>query len=152
MDRYLRSGHAFSIALLDVDHFKAVNDTFGHAFGDHVLRRIAAVAGHGRRSYDVLGRWGGDELLLVLPETSPEEAATVAARMVRAVAMERLEGPGGDVVTLSAGVASSSSAAAIDALVEHADRAMYVAKSLGGNRVCQFYAREVAPVVTAAPR
>lgn len=149
MDRYQRSGHVFSIAMLDVDRFKTVNDRYGHAAGDEILRRIAAFAGHGRRSYDVLGRWGGDEFLSILPETSAEEAAVVAERMVHAVAMEKLEVRDSGAITLSAGVASASGAPTIDALVEHADQAMYVAKSLGGNRVCRFYARNAAPAADA---
>lgn len=138
LDRALRSGHVFAITFFDVDHFKGINDTLGHGFGDHILRRIAAVLGRGRRSYDVPGRWGGDEFLLILPETTLTEAVVVAERMVGEVAAELVDVRRGQAVTLSAGVAASAGIASVDALVECADRAMYRAKALGGNRVSVF--------------
>lgn len=152
LDRALRSGHVFAIAFFDVDRFKSINDTLGHGFGDHVLRRIAAVIGRGRRSYDVPGRWGGDEFLLILPETTLAEAVLVAERMVSEVAVELLAAPRGHSVTLSAGVAASTGVASVDALVECADRAMYRAKAMGGNRVYAFDPEEaVSRKGTASP-
>jgi diguanylate cyclase (GGDEF)-like protein/PAS domain S-box-containing protein len=135
-DRYLRSGRVFSIALLDVDGFKQVNDRHGHGFGDHVLRRIASTIEHSRRSYDVLGRWGGDEFLLILPETTLEEAERVAARMIAAIDHDGPELGEMARVTVSGGVIDSRGCEIVASMIDRADLAMYRAKSSGGNRVC----------------
>lgn len=142
LDRYLRRGNVLSVALLDVDGFKQVNDRHGHGFGDHVLRRIASVIDRGRRSYDVLGRWGGDEFLLILPDTTVEAACGVATRMVQEVEREWTNLPESEAITLSGGVVDSVGAESIAPLLDRADAAMYRAKREGGNRVCVAEATE----------
>jgi diguanylate cyclase (GGDEF)-like protein/PAS domain S-box-containing protein len=141
-DRFLRTGHEFSIAMFDVDRFKDINDTHGHRVGDQVLTRVGALIGQACRSYDVLGRWGGDEFLLVLPETRLDEARSVAARMIATVAGEYIETGASHSLTLSGGVAESQDCATVGAMIDRVDRAMYHAKTTGGNRICIY---EMAP-------
>jgi diguanylate cyclase (GGDEF)-like protein len=121
-----------------VDRFKATNDAWGHVYGDLVLRRIASVIGCGRRCYDVLGRWGGDEFLLILPETGIEEAKSVAQRMTAAVAVEFTQKSDPLQVTVSAGVGDSSGCMNADRIIQRADHAMYRAKAQGGNCVAVY--------------
>jgi diguanylate cyclase (GGDEF)-like protein/PAS domain S-box-containing protein len=137
-DRFLRTGHDFSIAMFDVDRFKDINDTQGHRIGDQVLTRVGALIAQACRSYDVLGRWGGDEFLLVLPETRLDEARSVAARMIATVAGEYIEAGESRSLTLSGGVAESQDCASVSAMIDRVDRAMYRAKAMGGNRICIF--------------
>jgi diguanylate cyclase (GGDEF)-like protein/PAS domain S-box-containing protein len=144
-DRFLRTGHDFSIAMFDVDRFKDINDTQGHRIGDQVLTRVGALIGQACRSYDVLGRWGGDEFLLVLPETRIDEARSVAARMIATVAGEYIEAGISRPLTLSGGVAESQDCASVGAMIDRVDRAMYRAKASGGNRIC-IYEPAPAPV------
>jgi two-component system, cell cycle response regulator len=134
-----------SCLLLDIDHFKRVNDTYGHPFGDHVLREVAAVGRRVLRDVDVLARYGGEELVAVLPETGPKDAKAAAER-VRA-GVEGLElswaAPGKPPVpvqvTCSVGVSTypSGSADSAERLVQAADDCLYAAKQGGRNRVVQ---------------
>jgi diguanylate cyclase (GGDEF)-like protein len=133
-----------SCFLLDIDHFKKVNDTWGHPFGDVVLREVAGVARRALRDVDVLARYGGEELVALLPETAPEEAWRAAERVRLGVEAMRLtaQGPEGPVVvkcTASIGVATfpSTSIDSAPALVQAADECLYEAKQGGRNRVCQ---------------
>jgi diguanylate cyclase (GGDEF)-like protein len=133
-----------SCFLLDIDHFKKVNDTYGHPFGDLVLREVAGVARRALRDVDVLARYGGEELVALLPETTPEEAWRAAERVRMGVEAMRLTHRGGPepvVVrcTASIGVATFP-APGIDgpeALVKAADDCLYVAKQSGRNQVRQ---------------
>ena len=137
--RAARLRRPWSIVLFDIDHFKNVNDTFGHLDGDLVLRAVAGVLIDQKRPYDWAGRWGGEEFLLLLPETSLSEAVGVAERIRGAVDGRQLAGPQDTPihVTISAGVASAGTAARphIDALLREADTALYEAKAGGRNRV-----------------
>lgn len=130
--RAARSERPLSIAILDIDHFKKINDTLGHIPGDEVLCRVAeAIASH-VRDIDVVARYGGEEFAIVLPDCGPEGALTVVERVRCAVASL------GTVtkVTLSAGVATASSSAPDEAsLVAAADEALYVSKRSGRDRV-----------------
>ena len=131
--RCRRHGRSMALLLLDIDHFKAINDTHGHQTGDHVLvdfsRRIAGLL----RRPDLLARFGGEEFVLLLPETSQEEAVAVAGRILARVA-EPAEGL--PSITVSIGVATNRpDEAEIDALLARADRALYKAKDAGRNRV-----------------
>jgi diguanylate cyclase (GGDEF)-like protein len=127
------------VALLDIDHFKHVNDTYGHAAGDLVLRAVAAATRDECRSTDVAARLGGEELLLVLPATDLAGACVVAGRIRARIAEEPVIVDGQVIrVTASFGVACAphqSSVRPAD-LVEAADRALYRAKRGGRNRVC----------------
>jgi diguanylate cyclase (GGDEF)-like protein len=134
--RARRHGHALSVMILDLDHFKQVNDTYGHPGGDEVLRAFARVVGSRLREEDVLYRYGGEEFLAVLPETDPQGALAAAERVVAAVAETPVPVAGTRLrVTVSVGVAALSPSVADAAeLVARADEALYAAKSGGRNR------------------
>lgn len=126
-----------SVVMADVDHFKRINDTFGHLAGDDALIAVASRLQAGLRADDVLGRWGGEEFLIVLPDTDAAGAMIVAERLRQLVVAEPITlGTGGDAisVSISAGVTSSIDAIP-EVLVHSADRAMYAAKAEGRDRV-----------------
>ena len=123
-----RSRGGYAVCLMDLDHFKAVNDELGHAAGDEALRQVAAAAGRGLRGIDVFGRFGGEEFLLVLPDTDLSGASTVAERIRAAVAGET-------GVTLTIGVAQHAKGEAAAAVLARADQALYRGKALGRNKV-----------------
>jgi two-component system cell cycle response regulator len=127
-----------SIVLGDIDHFKLVNDNYGHLFGDHVIQRVAeAIMRHARRS-DIACRYGGEEFALLLPGTGIEEAGVVAERLRAAVDSERFDMRGTQVdVTISFGVASTEGLETLtpEAIMNRADKALYGAKEAGRNRV-----------------
>ncbi len=126
----------FSLAILDLDHFKAVNDRFGHQAGDQVLMRVAALLLGGMRSQDVVVRTGGEEFLLLMPQTDGNAAAAACERLRRTIRGEPWEqiAPG-MTLTASAGVATADDASDLDALTELADRRLYEAKRTGRDRV-----------------
>ena len=123
----------FSVVLLDIDHFKNVNDTFGHASGDLVLRSVAEVLQSFLRQRDLAGRWGGEEFVLVLPGVPLPQAARIAERLrVRVESADVLEDCR---VTASFGVTCWQPGDSLEAVMARADGAMYQAKHLGRNRV-----------------
>lgn len=131
-----RSGAPFAIGMMDLDHFKAVNDTYGHAVGDAVLREFAAVVQAAMRATDVFGRYGGEEFLIVLVGTELP-AALEALERIRATLLKR-DWAGvapGLVQTVSAGVASFCKGETVEQLLHRADQALYEAKNSGRNRV-----------------
>ncbi len=138
LERARRYGHALSVVMLDIDHFKRINDTHGHAVGDEALRALVATLHGALRDVDLLGRLGGEEFAVVLPETPPVGAVEVAERLRAAVA-----GIGVPVAvdgilsfTASLGVAGLDAAdAGIEDLLARADRALYRAKQDGRDRV-----------------
>lgn len=134
LDAGRRTGTAVSIALLDIDHFKQVNDGFGHAMGDLVLRGVANAIRVAVRGDDHIGRVGGEEFLIVFRGTDTLTALTIAERIRCAIEAAALTGPGTPPVTASIGVATASAADSLEALIEHADRALYLAKGGGRNR------------------
>jgi two-component system cell cycle response regulator len=133
-----RSGPQVSVVLLDIDHFKLVNDQHGHAAGDRVLAAVGEALRLHLRGADMPARWGGEELVAVLPDTGSQAAAAVAERL--RVEIERLEvrSEHGEriPVTASFGVASYVTGDSVGTLTERADAAMYEAKRDGRNRVC----------------
>jgi diguanylate cyclase (GGDEF)-like protein len=137
LSRVDRHGRPLSVALFDLDHFKRVNDQHGHAMGDQVLAGFAARVHGLLRGGDLLGRWGGEEFLLVLPETTGDRAAQVAERIRESVAQSPLT-LGAPTVTVSGGVASAHDLGErtqdLLALLDCADRRLYLAKQ-GRNRV-----------------
>lgn len=138
-----RNGQAASVALVDMDHFKAINDSQGHGVGDRVLQCFAEVARHELRDTDRLARWGGEEFLLLLPQATVVQAVATLQRIRTRLAEHCVEGASPDlVVTFSAGVARCTSDADVESAVEMADLAMYRAKTAGRNRT------ECAPVVS----
>jgi two-component system cell cycle response regulator len=127
-----------AVLLFDVDHFKQVNDTYGHDAGDDVLRQLAARTIKSVRSVDLAVRWGGEEFLVVMPETDLANAAAVAERIRVAVAKDSftVRSSGEKLaVTVSVGVAAAITGADRDQLLKRADNALYCAKSAGRNRV-----------------
>jgi diguanylate cyclase len=132
-----RAGDGFAVALVDLDHFKRINDTHGHAVGDKVLRAFAEQAGAAMRSTDIVGRWGGEEFLVIYPRSTAREAEQAAARLRERVAAVVVTTPCGQPLrfTVSIGLTEHVPPESIDALVERADRAMYRAKSQGRDRV-----------------
>lgn len=136
-----RKGFPVAVAMVDIDHFKPVNDTYGHPFGDMVIQRIADVLSHMSRDSDVVCRYGGEEFAIILRDTPFDGAMTVAKRMREAVeALDLKSGRTTVPVTVSIGVAGSdqnedNAAVSGEGLLETADRALYRAKEAGRNRV-----------------
>jgi diguanylate cyclase (GGDEF)-like protein len=140
--RSTRSGHPLSLLLVDIDHFKLLNDRFGHPYGDECLIKVAAaLQAVVPRANDLLARYGGEEFAAILPETDGAGAWLVAERMqeaIRCLGLENLT-PLGNVVTVSIGVAMGIMplAASPEELIDSADRALYQAKRKGRNRIEQ---------------
>jgi diguanylate cyclase (GGDEF)-like protein len=135
VQRAERSGRPMSIALLDIDHFKRINDTCGHAQGDEVLKAFALAVGATVRDTDVLGRWGGEEFMVVLPETDAAGAARVLERVherMRGLAFAC--GSESRGVSFSAGIAAAAPGEALHMTIERADAALYRAKDGGRQR------------------
>ena len=122
-----------SIVLFDVDHFKAVNDRFGHDVGDNVLKCVARVATKDLRQGDLMGRYGGEEFLLLLPATRTQAAVQIAERVRTAI--ERCHTLGNPPVTVSLGVATLAPSETMEAFLKRADVALYDAKASGRNRL-----------------
>jgi diguanylate cyclase (GGDEF)-like protein len=139
MNRALRHGYPISVLMLDLDHFKRINDSYGHPVGDEVLKIVGQVLRESCRVYDVAGRYGGEEFCIVLPETQVGNTTQVAERIRNRLATTPLSvGSTSIVVTASIGVAGMDSTEGVlsaSTLVERADRALYSAKHLGRNRV-----------------
>jgi len=141
VERANRYERPLSVAFVDIDHFKAVNDTYGHATGDVVLRGVAQVIQANLRATDTVGRYGGEEFMLILTETDVEEGAVLTEKLRTIVARERfaVEGNPELSVTISIGIAGGAgSRLTSDTLVRDADAAMYSAKSLGRNQTYIF--------------
>jgi diguanylate cyclase (GGDEF)-like protein/PAS domain S-box-containing protein len=137
MQRWRRAPRPLSLVLIDADHFKRINDDFGHAAGDAVLRHLAAGLSATFRAMDVVARLGGEEFVVLLPGCDEQSAAAVAQRLCDHVAAQPVAVEGASVrYTVSLGVATMDAAVeSVDALIERADRAMYAAKAGGRNRV-----------------
>lgn len=133
ISRARRQNTPLSCVLLDIDHFKEVNDTFGHQAGDYVLREVSALLRRTVRAYDILVRWGGEEFLVVLPGVAHEQALKLAERIRQAIENMPLAGIGG--ITASVGVAALGSDYSFDAMFAVADRRLYSAKASGRNTV-----------------
>jgi diguanylate cyclase (GGDEF)-like protein len=134
--RSIRTGAGFCIALIDLDHFKRINDDHGHAAGDEVLRAFALEATRIVRATDALGRWGGEEFMLLMPDAVLPSAGLGAERL--RLALAKLEIQFGDsvlTITFSAGVVQNGPGETIARTVERADLALYSAKSQGRNQV-----------------
>lgn len=135
VDRSRRDGTPLSIILADVDFFKRINDTYGHPVGDRVLKEVSTLFQSMVRSYDWVGRYGGEEFLLVLPGTNLEQARVRAEQMRRAIeSMVIMEGADRIEVTISLGVAAGYPSH-YDTMVQTADSSLYEAKNNGRNRV-----------------
>lgn len=134
VERALRYGRSLSVIMLDIDHFKAINDDFGHLIGDKVLADLGRLLMQATRNVDTVCRWGGEEFVVICHETPLEQAEQLAERLLQqarehAFASQR-------PLTLSAGVAHVQAGDVPDTLVARADAALYQAKNSGRNRVC----------------
>ena len=154
VERATRHHKWLSVAFIDIDRFKPINDTFGHNSGDAVLRQLAALISDNVRASDMFGRYGGEEFMLILPETAPEEAAVLAEKLRQLVAQQPMVIAGKQTmqVTISAGIAGDiGSQLQVDALVDQADAAMYAAKSLGRDRIYLYRSVDEGAPVRRAP-
>jgi len=135
-------GGALSLLMLDLDHFKRINDTQGHLVGDEVLRRTAGVISESIRPYDWVGRWGGEEFLVLLPNTGIEEATLIAERIRVAVGDTSIRLDDGEELRFTVSIGVSSTALSnrtfvgLNTLISQADDALYKAKGEGRNKVC----------------
>ncbi|MDA0564890.1 GGDEF domain-containing protein [Streptomonospora sp. S1-112] len=158
--RARQSGRAAALLIIDIDHFKAVNDTYGHLFGDHVLLGVATTIGAQLRKSDVIGRFGGEEFVVLLPDSDMAEACRAAERLRMRIGRMALSANGDDVrITVSLGVAvlNVHGDDLVD-LLAAADLALYRAKGAGRNRVClpvltrsAVPARQPGPAVAEVP-
>jgi diguanylate cyclase (GGDEF)-like protein len=132
-----RAHRPFSLALIDLDRFKSINDTHGHASGDEVLKRTAATISASLRRSDAVGRWGGEELVVLLPNTDAAGAGLAIEKTLAAVRALRFLGKDGAgfSVTFSAGVVVTAASEALDEAVSRADALLYEAKAAGRDRV-----------------
>lgn len=137
VQRIERTGTCSTIALIDLDHFKKVNDTYGHNAGDHVLRIAATRLLDGIRSYDQLFRYGGEEFLVLLDDADPETTLTILERLRKNLAETKIEVDDGTEITVTAsfGSAELCKGETIEKTIERADEALYRAKESGRNRV-----------------
>lgn len=136
LERCRRNGNHICLALMDLDHFKRVNDDYGHLVGDRVLRALARSLTSGLRSSDVVGRYGGEEFAVILMDTDPAKAAARIDTLRRRFGVQPFDTELGIfTVTLSVGVSGSAECADMETLIEAADKALYVAKREGRNLV-----------------
>jgi diguanylate cyclase (GGDEF)-like protein len=131
--RSKRYEERFSVLLLDLDHFKQINDEYGHEMGDKILIEVTEILQEQRRQADTVGRWGGEEFLMILPHNNAQEAVEAASRIRKTI--EDHEFPNALDVTVSIGVTEYREGESIEQLVARADTAMYQAKDKGRNRV-----------------
>jgi diguanylate cyclase (GGDEF)-like protein len=139
LERSKCHGQPLSLLILDIDHFKRVNDTLGHTAGDHILVQVATRVRENVRAEDVVGRYGGEEFVILLPQIGPEGGMIAAEKVRQAVASTPFGDKVATTVTISVGVVSYDgrrpTTATIDTLLMLADRALYAAKEKGRNRV-----------------
>jgi diguanylate cyclase (GGDEF)-like protein len=135
-ERRAATSQQMCVALLDIDFFKMINDRYGHAAGDAVLKAFASEAGATLRAADTLARWGGEEFLLLMPDTAMDEALGVIGRIGQRIEAMRVGAVDPDLrITFSAGVAASLPHERFDEAIQRSDQAMYRAKASGRNRV-----------------
>jgi diguanylate cyclase (GGDEF)-like protein len=136
LTRASRNGDTWAVGMCDIDHFKQVNDTYGHQTGDEVLRGIAGVLNDCLRPYDSVGRLGGEEFLVIAQTKACTDSVSLFCRLCRRVAESKMTTRSGELsVTVSIGVACGTAGSTVDGVLEAADAAMYRAKHEGRNRV-----------------
>ncbi len=154
LSRSCRTGRPFSLLLLDVDHFKCVNDSWGHVVGDHTLREIGTLMSSTVRLHDRPARIGGEEFAVFLPETDCREAGIIAERIRAAIAEKRIPIEQGTVrVSVSIGCTTATGDAGMDfeTVLKRADVALYAAKKGGRNRVERYPGPDCRVECTLAP-
>jgi diguanylate cyclase (GGDEF)-like protein/PAS domain S-box-containing protein len=137
VERAIRYGRSLSVLMVDIDHFKRVNDTYGHNTGDQVLQAVAQLCRLALRATDIVGRWGGEEFAIVLPEADPSDGRLIAERIRRMVEEAAIPTPQGSLkITVSVGVTTlHPECNTLEGLVDLADHALYAAKQSGRNNV-----------------
>ncbi|MBV8448666.1 MAG: sensor domain-containing diguanylate cyclase [Hyphomicrobiales bacterium] len=147
-----RQKQELSCIVFDVDHFKRINDTYGHVIGDYVLQELVSICQRNLRATDYIGRIGGEEFMIMLPQTNDKAAFEVAERLRGAIEQAEFKTRSGPLkVTVSFGVANSDkSVADIDALLRRADVALYGAKRAGRNRAVNFATQNLDPGLRVA--
>ncbi|ATW26883.1 diguanylate cyclase [Candidatus Formimonas warabiya] len=142
--RYHRSKHKFSLIMCDIDHFKRINDTYGHECGDYILERIAALLKSSVRAVDSPARWGGEEFLLLLVETNYRGARVLAEKIRTKIASAQFDFKGNLLsVTMTFGVTEFDDHIGIDGNVANADQALYKGKERGRNCVVGFFQNQI---------
>jgi diguanylate cyclase (GGDEF)-like protein len=150
--RAIRYGHPLTAIMLDIDHFKEINDAYGHGMGDQIICSIANICRSLFRSIDIVGRYGGEEFSILLPETSISTAREVAERLRKSISsMSFTLNKISISVTVSIGIASlSSGCKSINSLMDRADKALYHAKNTGRNRTSIWSLSMIAGVIKSA--
>lgn len=153
VERSVRHRRPLAIAFGDIDNFKSVNDTYGHEVGDEVLKGVVDAIRTSVRVTDIVGRYGGEEIVVILPETTVEDAAVLAETLRLVVGRRRFAVPTGEIsVTLSFGVAGAvGDRLGVESLLRHADAAMYSAKALGRDQVYAFTEPDDEAAVIRSP-
>jgi diguanylate cyclase (GGDEF)-like protein len=146
MARASRTGSPLSVAVLDLDHFKRINDLYGHRMGDEVLRRFAGLIKAELRALDHSARWGGEEFLVLMPHVEPEQALVALERIRVKLAELPMSEHDALRVTLSAGLTLWQPGESMELVIERADAALYEAKHRGRNQVVQAAAPVAASV------
>jgi diguanylate cyclase (GGDEF)-like protein len=136
-ERAGRYHRPLSLLMLDIDHFKSINDRFGHDVGDRVIVEIASILRYMAREADLAARLGGEEFVMMLPETCIQDAASLGERLRAAIAATPIQATGGLLsLTVSIGVGGSDGSATVCEMLKQADLALYRAKDEGRNRIC----------------
>lgn len=131
----------FSLILIDIDNFKKINDTYGHDFGDRVLRKVGEMLKKNIRRIDNVFRWGGEEFLILMKGVNLKQCYIIAERLRELAKSIEISPFGTGIVTISAGIDGTPPYISMDELLNRADKALYMAKKRGKNMVCTFYWR-----------
>jgi diguanylate cyclase len=144
--RAMRTGNPLCVAMIDIDNFKKLNDTHGHHAGDEALIHLVRTAREELRATDIIGRMGGEEFMIMLPNTAQEDAVLVVERLQRALTKKFfLNNNDRILITFSAGVAVYEAGESQESIMDRADKALYEAKHTGKNRVCVAAPGAVSP-------
>lgn len=137
LEELRRYNFDFSVLFIDIDHFKMVNDTYGHAVGDRILKMISATVANSLRSFDIIGRWGGEEFIVLLINPKTDNLFKLADRLRRLAEKSALKLENGEIlkITVSVGATEAINGDTLDSLVERADKLMFESKRRGRNLV-----------------
>ncbi|PKL13624.1 MAG: diguanylate cyclase response regulator [Spirochaetae bacterium HGW-Spirochaetae-6] len=134
--RTKRHGEKLAVGICDLDHFKEINDKYGHQVGDEVLRECTRILGENIRPYDYLGRIGGEEFLIIVPQQADTEPLPIFERLREKIAQDKIMTRAGELrMTVSIGISCQSEGGGVDEIIDRADKALYLAKKQGRNRI-----------------